>query len=92
MLTMKLLTSVSVALQWTTSESSDFEGQNKSLKTDLFRVGTDIFVGKMGNNLCPVLAVLQYMVRRGSTSGPFSKFIGGRPVTRTRLVQMFEWR
>lgn len=58
----------------------------KASKTDPFRVGTDIFVGKTGNNLCPVSAVLQYMVRRGSAAGPFFRFMDGHPLSRTRLV------
>ncbi len=37
----------------------------KALKTDSFRLGVDIFVGRTDGPLCPVSVVLAYMVRRG---------------------------
>ena len=58
----------------------------KASKTDPFRVGVDIFVGKTGNKLCPVTAVLSYMVRRGPSPGPFFRFANGVPLTRPRFV------
>ena len=54
----------------------------KASKTDPFRVGVNIFVGK----LCPVTAVLSYMVARGDWPGPFSRFQDGKPLTRARFV------
>jgi hypothetical protein len=59
----------------------------KASKTDPFRIGVDIFVGKTGNVLCPVSAVLAYMALRGPGPGPLFQFRDGRPLTRTRLVQ-----
>ena len=58
----------------------------KASKTDPFSVGVDIFMDKPGNILCRVSAVFQYMVRRGSTRGPFFRFMHGHPLTRTRLT------
>ena len=58
----------------------------KASKTDPFRVGVDIFVGKTGNQLCPVTAVLSYMVARGPGEGPFFRFDDGKPLTRPRFV------
>ena len=60
--------------------------QLKASKTDPFRLGVDIFVGRTGNELCPVSAVLSYMVRRGPTPGPFFKFVSGVPLTRPKFV------
>ena len=40
-------------------------------KTDPFRVGVNIYVGRTGNVLCPVTAVLDYMVASGQGTGPF---------------------
>lgn len=34
----------------------------KASKTDPFRKGVDIYVGRTGDSLCPVSAVLSYMV------------------------------
>ena len=33
----------------------------KASKTDPFRMGVDIFIGRTDNELCPVSAVLAYM-------------------------------
>ena len=55
-------------------------------KTDPFRLGVDIFVGRTGNELCPVTAVLSFMVRRGPNPGPFFKFASGVPLTRPRFI------
>ena len=57
----------------------------KALKTDPFRVGIDIFVGKTGNIICPVSALLQYTMHQSSAPGPFFRFVNGHPLTR-RLV------
>ena len=58
----------------------------KASKTDLFRVGVNVSVGRTGNPLCPVTAVLLYMVARGPGSGPFFRFENGSPLTRTNFV------
>ena len=59
----------------------------KASKTDPFRVGVDIFVGKTGNQLCPVTAVLSYMVARGPGDGPFFRFADGKPLTRPTKIK-----
>ena len=48
-------------------------------KTDPFRMGIDIYVGKMGWSFCPVTTVLRYMVMRGSHAGLFLRFITANP-------------
>ncbi len=58
----------------------------KTSKTDFFRVGVDVFIGKTDNELCPVAAVLAFMVSRGNGPGPFFRFQDGSPLTRPRLV------
>ena len=52
----------------------------KASKTDPFRVGVHISLGRTGNTLYPVTAVLHYMVARGRGSGPFFKFEHGTPL------------
>ena len=42
----------------------------KRSKTDQLGKGADVVVGKTGCSLCPVSALLAYMVRRGATLGP----------------------
>ena len=59
----------------------------KASKTDPFRVGVDVFVGKTGGPLCPVMAVLDYVVVRGARQGPLFHFQDGRPLTRARFVE-----
>ena len=39
-------------------------------KTDPFRLGVDVFVGRTGNNLCPITAMVHYLSMRGGGDGP----------------------
>ena len=47
--------------------------------------GTDIYVGKTECQLCPVAAVLSYLVLRGNS--PVFRFIDGKPLTKDRFTQ-----
>ena len=58
----------------------------KASKTDPFRLGVDVFLGRTQKVLCPVAAVLSYMKQRGPEAGPLFKFSDGRPLTRARFV------
>ena len=51
--------------------------QIKASKTDQFRKGVAVFVGRTDNNLCPVAAILAYIARRGTESGFFFRFENG---------------
>ena len=57
-------------------------------KTDPFRKGVSVYLGVAGGELCPVAAILDYMVRRGSYKGPFFTFADGSFLTRDRFVQV----
>ena len=59
----------------------------KSSKTDPFRVGVDIYIGRTNCSLCPVTAVLSYMTLRGPGPGPLFVFSDGLPLTRARFVE-----
>lgn len=48
----------------------------KASKTDSFRAGVDVFVGRTGEPLYPVTAVLNYLVARGRKPGPLFQFPG----------------
>ena len=43
----------------------------KQSKTDPFRKGINIFLGKTSSDLCPVAAILNYLLERGSQKRPF---------------------
>ena len=58
----------------------------KASKTDPFRIGVDVFVGRTNCKLCPVAAVLSYMTIRGQTPGPLFMFQDGKFLTRPRFV------
>lgn len=58
----------------------------KASKTDPFRVGVDIYIGRSQCSLCPVTAVLTYMAIRGSAPGPLFMFTNGCPLTRSCFV------
>ena len=50
----------------------------KALKTDPFRQSVQIHLGRTYSELCPVMAILTYMVRWGTSDGPFFRFEDGR--------------
>ena len=58
----------------------------KTSKTDPFCKGTDILLGRTRDELCPVAALLQWMVQWGNAPGPLFKFVSGVPLTRPLLV------
>ncbi len=49
----------------------------KTSKTDPFRQGLYVYLGRTGNELCPVAAVAAYLAVRGRLSGPFFRFSSG---------------
>ena len=59
----------------------------KASKTDPFRKGVDVHLGWTGQSLCPVSALLAYMVRKKEGQGPLFRFVDGRPLTRPLLVE-----
>ena len=59
----------------------------KVSKVDPFHKGVYVYLGRTGNELCPVVAVAGYLAVRGRQSGPFSCFVSGIPVSRERSIQ-----
>ena len=59
----------------------------KASKTDPFRKGVSVFLGRVNGELCPVAAILDYMVRRGAGIGPFFTFADGSFLARDRFVR-----
>ena len=55
-------------------------------KTDQFFKGTDIHLGRTGDILCPVSAMLSYMAIRPNTKGPLFIFQDGTPLSRQQLI------
>ena len=58
----------------------------KASKTDPFRQGVFVYLGRTKVDACPVAAVLAYIVLRGPAPGPFFQFADGRPLTCDRFV------
>lgn len=59
----------------------------KQSKTDPFRKGIHLFVGRTQSDICPVRAILKYLVARGKKEGPLFMFPDGSYLTRQRLVE-----
>ena len=59
----------------------------KASKTDPFRKGVDIVIGRTQNKLCPVTAMLAYLVMRGPKPGFLFQFSDGRLLTKSRFVE-----
>ena len=58
----------------------------KQSKTDRFKEGTYVCVGRTGEILCPVAAVLAWLIRRGNSRGPLFRYSDGTPLTQARFV------
>ena len=58
----------------------------KQSKTDPFRKGVAVFLGRTGADLCPVAALLAYIAVRPVSRGPLFVFRDGSFLTRERLV------
>ena len=59
----------------------------KQSKTDPFRKGIELFVGKTACPLCPVAALLDYLLARGREPGPLFRYQDGRFLTRARFAE-----
>ena len=55
-------------------------------KCDQFGKGVNVFMGKTGNQRCPVTAAVAYMVRRGQTAGPFFLLQEKNPLLKQTFV------
>ena len=58
----------------------------KQSKTDPFRQGVDIFLGRSHSDVCPVTTMTRYLRYRSSQPGPFFLHTNGQPLTRQSLV------
>jgi len=60
-------------------------------KTDPFRVGTDIFMSRTHDQLCPVSVLLAWLTRsRNNQAGPLFYFQSGAPLTQSSFVTKFK--
>ncbi len=58
----------------------------KRSKCDQLGNGVNVFVGRTGDTLCPVTAVMAYVATRGPHPGPFFQFTDQTPLTKPRFV------
>ena len=59
----------------------------KTFKTDQLRKGVDIFIGKTGDELCPLAAVLAFMAVCGQRHGPLFRLQTGDHCTKEFFVE-----
>ena len=79
------LTLPGVTSRWTT-QPNVLNVLIKTSKTDPLRNGITLFVGKISSGLCPVSAMLAYLVIRGPHPGSLFMFNNGLYLTRARFV------
>ena len=60
----------------------------KQSKTDPFRQGVNLHLGKTGKNTCPVGAIIPYLAIRRTKPGPLFVFDDGAYLTRQRFASM----
>ena len=58
----------------------------KQSKTDQFRQGVRLCLGKTGKAICPVSAILPYLAIRGAAPGPLFLYADGSFLTRQRFA------
>ena len=56
-------------------------------KTDPTYKGVKVYIGKTGDDLCPVSALLHYLTARGSRPGPLFVCENGKPLTKLKFVE-----
>ena len=59
----------------------------KASKTDPFRQGVTITLGKTDQQLCPLTALLPFIALRNTQPGPLFQFTDGSFLTREKFVQ-----
>ena len=61
----------------------------KASKTDPFRRGINIHIGRTNNTLCPVTSLLNYLTARGNAPGLLFHFKDHSPLTKSRFTSRF---
>ena len=59
----------------------------KCSKTDQGRVGCQVILGKTGDDLCPIMALLDYLTRRGDKPGALFQWQDGTLLSKTQFVE-----
>ena len=59
----------------------------KCFKTYQGRVGCQVVLGKTGDDLCPIVALLDYLARWGDKPGALFQWQDGTPLSKTRFVE-----
>ena len=59
----------------------------KQYKTDQVRKGVTVIIGKMGDDTCPVSALLRYLALRGNKPGLLFQWEQGSPLSKPRYVK-----
>ena len=62
----------------------------KCSKTDPFRVGCDIYVGRGNSLICPVVALANFLALSGPSPGPLFCYVDGCPLTRQQLSSVVQ--
>ena len=58
----------------------------KRSKTDQFHTGTNVFIGRTGDELCPVAALMAYLAVRGMKQGPLFLTRDEQPLRRECVI------
>ena len=58
----------------------------KVSKTDPFRKGMKVYVGRTNSSICPVKALVAYIRDRGMREGPLFRWTNGQPLSRARFM------
>ena len=64
---------------------------NKASKTDPFRKGVNLYIGRTNNDLCHTAAMMAYLAIQGDSEGPLFCFRSGQPLTCERFDVNFHY-
>ena len=73
-----------------TSNPTCLRVQIKAPKTDPFRQGCFIYLGRGHTSICPIASVMAYLHRRDPASGPLFLHENGQPLSGTQLSNFLQ--
>ena len=76
-----------ITINWFRQSASIYLRQSKS---DPFRQGVTIRIAATGNDLCPLRALLMFLVRRGNRPGPLFLFHDNRYLLRAHIATLLQ--
>lgn len=76
-----------ICFQQLANQVNEMQVNIKSSKTDPFRKGVQLSIGKTGSHICPIAAMQKYLHYSNPLSGPLFQYKSGRYLSRSRFTE-----